>query len=85
MRAAKVNIWRIVDRTHSWLELDLGSEALVTKDWYAALVDEQGHPITEWVPLSRVDRDFSEVIVPVGYEKIERSSTRVALVAELPQ
>jgi hypothetical protein len=85
MRAAKVTIWRIVDATHTWLDLDLGSESLITKDWYAAIVDEQGRPVTEWVQLQHVGRESSEVVVSVGYEKIDRASTRVALVAERPQ
>jgi len=85
MRAAKIIISQIIDRSHTLVELDIGMEGRVAKDWYAALVDEQGHLITEWVQLKRVLRDTSEVIIPVGYETIDRVSRRVALVAELPQ
>ncbi len=85
MRAAKIIISQIIDRSHTLVELDVGMEGRVAKDWYAALVDEQGHLITEWVQLERVLRDTSEVIIPVGYETIDRVSRRVALVAELPQ
>lgn len=85
MRAAKVIISRIVDRSHTWVELDIGEEALITKNWYAAILDERGHLVTEWVQLIRVLRDSSEVILPVGHKMIDSASTRVAMVAELPQ
>jgi hypothetical protein len=85
MQAAKVKLRAIVDESHTWLRLDLGSEALITKEWYAALVDEDGHLITEWLPLQEVNQLDSTVIVPVAYDKIGPASARVALLEELPK
>jgi hypothetical protein len=84
-RAARAKPWRIVDSSHTLLKLDIGSEALITKEWYAALVDEYDYLITEWVQLKEVRRQDSLVVLPVGYQQIDGQTLRVALVEELPE
>lgn len=84
-RAAKVgNTWR-VGSTHTRLEIDIGTEALVTKDWYAALIDEDGHVIGDWSKLEHVLPWRSRVVVPVNESYVHPWSARVAVVEELPE
>jgi hypothetical protein len=82
MRAAKVTLWRSPDESHTWLKLDIGSEALVTKDWYAALVDERGHLITPWAALEYVRPKNAAVVVQFESERLDMESARVALVED---
>lgn len=84
-RAARVTMTRPLgqDRTEVWL--DLGVEDLRRKKWYAALIDEQGHPIMEWVHLEGVAMRDSAMIAPIDYYRIDRETARVALVEELPK
>jgi hypothetical protein len=83
--AAKVKMTRPLgqDRTEVWL--DLGVEDLISKKWYAALIDEQGHPIMEWVPLEGVTQRDSVMIAPLNHHRINEQTSRVALVKELPE
>src|SRR5690606_21574903 len=67
-RAAKVTVWWPVG-ARTRLRLDVGAEARITKDWYAALVDERGRPITEWVQLDQVGPGSAQVTVSIGHDK----------------
>jgi len=70
-------------RTEIWL--DLGAEALLSKKWYAALLDEQGRPIMEWVHLDWVAQWDSAMTVPFNHNDINKEMARVALRQELPR
>ena len=85
MRAAKVKRVRPLtfDSTEIWL--DLGSDALLTKKWYAALIDENGHPLMEWVHLDWVAKWDCAMTVPFNNNRIDEESARVALIQELPK
>jgi hypothetical protein len=85
MQAAKVREKRMIDDGHTELRIDLGADALISKKWYAALIDEHGHPIMGWVHLDWVARWDSGITVPINHYEIKRESARVALVEELPQ
>jgi hypothetical protein len=85
MRAAMVTKKRMIGQSRTWLEIDLGADALITKEWYAALLDPRGRPIGGWVHPDSVNRRDAVVIVPVKYDEIPRESARIALVKELPE
>ena len=44
--------------------IDRGSRDMITRDWTAAVLDDQGHPITPWAPVEDLiddDRAYAEV------------------------
>ena len=85
MQAAKVirKDPRPGNSTAVWL--DLGPQDLISKKWYAALIDENGHLVTDWVRLEGLTRYESVVVFPIRGHLIDEETARVALVEELPQ
>jgi hypothetical protein len=75
-----------VDGDHFVFTVDRGEDAALTKEFYVAILDPKGHPLTPWVHLDRVfqDRAFFSVARPF-HMKVLSGETHVAIAHKIPR
>ena len=82
--AAKIRHVMGVDTEVTELELDIGEADKLTKDWWGAVLDDAGKPMTAWVHPERIALHRCNITVNVNIGRVERK-TRAALVKEKPE
>lgn len=67
----------------SQLELDIGEADKLTKDWWGAVIDSNGQPISAWAHPDNIAKNRSFLIVNLPFA-IAEGKKRVALVLDKP-
>src|SRR5687768_7847173 len=72
------------DRRGARLELDIGTSAKLTNEWWAVAIDERGRPISEWVQPQRLGLHMSWIEIHADLATA-RAMKRVALLKQRPE
>jgi hypothetical protein len=54
------------------IRIDRGAHDMITTDWMVALLDDDGHPITPWAPILKVQRYESYADVEIHFARAPR-------------
>ncbi|MEO7732080.1 MAG: hypothetical protein ABIY55_13990 [Kofleriaceae bacterium] len=83
--ALDINTRPGVDSHHIQIVIDRGADATLTTAWFAAVLDDAGHPRTPWVHLDTVLRETALFPVELPIQGLKLAThAHVAVVQDMP-